>query len=296
MKKPVFYGSGVAIATPFNADGSIDYVSYGKLIDWQIAEGTKAIIVLGTTGENPTVSDAEFEKMVAFSIKQINKRVPAVVGTGKNDTHHSIVLSKLAQKLGADALLVVNPYYNKTTQAGLVAHMNAIADSVDIPIILYNVPSRTGMSFSADTYAELAKHRNINGVKEASGDFGLILRTRKKCPDDFYLYSGNDDQITSIMSLGGVGVISVLANIEPKKTQESCEAYLKGDVRRSAQLQIEYCDLIEALFVETSPIPVKAALAAMGKCGGTLRLPLIEMSEKGKQQLFASMKIHDLLK
>jgi len=295
MRKPVFYGSGVAIATPFHADGSVDYPSFARLIDWQIEQGTQAIIVLGTTGENPTVSDDEFDVLVPFAIKHINKRVPAVVGTGRNDTHHSIVLSKKAQAMGADALLVVNPYYNKTTQAGIVAHVNAIADSVDIPIILYNVPGRTGMSFTADTYAECAKHKNVNGVKEAGSDFTLILRTRKKCPDDFYLYSGNDDQITSIMSMGGVGVISVLANIEPAKTQEICKAFLDGDVKRSAQIQIELCDLIDALFVETNPIPVKAALAAMGKCGGTLRLPLIEMSDKGKQVLFASMKAHGLL-
>ena len=295
MRKPVFYGSGVAIATPFHSDGSVDYPSFAKLIDWQIGQGTQAIIVLGTTGENPTISDEEFEKIVPFAIKQINKRVPAVIGTGRNDTHHAIVLSKKAQQMGADALLVVNPYYNKTTQAGLVAHVNAIADSVDIPIILYNVPSRTGMSFTADTYAECAKHKNVNGVKEAAGDFTLILRTRKKCPEDFYIYSGNDDQITSIMSLGGVGVISVLANIEPAKTQEICQAYLDGDVKRSAQIQIELCDLIDALFIETNPIPVKAALAVMDKCGGTLRLPLIEMSDKGKQVLFSSMKEHGLL-
>ena len=296
MKKPLFTGSGVAIVTPFKEDGSVDLVSYGKLIDWQIKEGTKAIIVLGTTGENPTINDAEFEKIVSFAIKHINKRVTTVIGTGRNDTHHSIVLSKLAEKLGADGLLVVTPYYNKTTQAGLIAHVTAIADSVNIPIILYNVPGRTAMSFTADTYAELAKHKNIVGTKEASGDFTLMLRTRKKCPDDFYMWSGNDDQITPIMSLGGVGVISVLANIEPKKTQEICEAYLSGDVKKSAKLQIELCDLIDLLFVEANPIPVKAALAEMGKCGGGLRLPLVEMSEKGKQTLFASMKLHGLLK
>ncbi|MCL2676065.1 MAG: 4-hydroxy-tetrahydrodipicolinate synthase [Firmicutes bacterium] len=295
MKKPVFTGSAVAICTPFNNDGSIDYDALGRLIDWQISDGTSAVVLMGTTGENPTISDDEFSESVKFAAGHINKRVPLIVGTGRNDTAHSVKLSKIAKNLGADALLVVTPYYNKTTQRGLIVHTEAIAAATDLPIILYNVPSRTGMSFTADTYAQLAKIPTINGVKEASGNFTLMLQTFNKCPADFYMYSGNDDQITPMMSLGAVGVISVLANIMPKETAEICRFALEGDYKRSSALQIDLCDIIDALFVETNPIPVKAALDAMGRCGGTLRLPLVDMGERNRQVLMESMKKHGLI-
>lgn len=296
MKKPVFYGSSTAVATPFLENGEIDFESFAGLIDWQISEGTQALTILGTTGENPTVSDSEFTKMISFAVKRAAKRVPVIAGTGRNDTRHSVELSEEAQRLGADALLVVTPYYNKTTQAGLVAHTQKIADSVKLPIILYNVPSRTGMSFTAETYAELSKHPNINGVKEASGNFTLILQTLKKCPEDFYIYSGNDDQNVAIIAMGGVGAISVLGNIIPKITQENCKKALDGQIRQASRELADLCDLIDALFVETNPIPVKAALAAMGRCGKTLRLPLVDISEKNKQVLFAAMRAHGLIK
>ena len=295
MKKPVFKGSCTAICTPFLKNGEIDYASFGKMIDWQIAEGTQALVVMGTTGENPVISDEEFEVIVKYAIDRVAKRIPVIVGTGRNDTRHSIKLSKLAKKLGGDAILVVTPYYNKSTQRGLVAHVSAIAESMDLPIVLYNVPSRTGISFTAETYAELAKIPNVNGVKEASGNFGLILQTVSKCPEDFYIWSGNDDQIVPIMALGGMGVISVLSNIAPKDTQTICKHFFDGNVKKSAELQANYCDLIDALFVETNPIPVKAALAEMGKCEGTLRLPLVDIGDKARQQLITAMKNHKLI-
>lgn len=295
MKKPVFRGSAVAVCTPFKSNGQIDYDAFATLIDFQIKNDTQAIVVMGTTGENPTISDEEFEMAVKFAITRTARRVPVIVGTGRNDTQHSVKLSKIAKQLGGDALLVVTPYYNKTTQAGLVAHVRAIADSTDLPIILYNVPSRTGMSFTAETYQELAKLPTVNGVKEASGNFTLLLQTLKKCPKDFYIYCGNDDQITAMMALGAVGVISVLANIAPSQTAQICNFCLEGQFEKSAQIQIDLCDLIDALFVETNPIPVKAALGAMGLCSSTLRLPLVDMSEKNKSVLFESMKKHKLL-
>lgn len=290
MKKPVFTGSAVAIATPFNAFGEIDYVSFSNLVSWQIESGTQAIVVLGTTGENSTVTDEEFKRLVSTAVEVSAKRVPIIAGTGRNDTAHSISLSKTARELGADALLVVSPYYNKTTQAGLVAHITAIADSVNLPIILYNVPSRTGMSFSASTYQTLSKHPNINGVKEASGNFTLLLQTLALCDKDFFIYCGNDDQITAMLSLGAVGVVSVLANIAPKETQEICTRFFDGDIKGSCNLQIKYCHLLDALFIETNPIPVKAALQMMGRCEGHLRLPLVEISQSNKQILKTEMQ------
>lgn len=295
IKKPVFTGSGVAICTPFAPGGEIDYQAFERLIEFQISNGTRAIIILGTTGENPTVNDGEFKDVVKFAVSRINGRVPIVVGTGKNDTAHSVKLSQTAEKLGANALLLATPYYNKTTQAGLIAHIKTVAAATSLPIILYNVPSRTGMSFTPETYAELARLPTVNGVKEAGGDFTLLLRTLHKCPDDFYIYAGNDDQITAMMALGAVGVISVLANIEPKRTQELCRLALENDFAAAAALQIELCDLIDALFLETNPIPAKAALEAMSLCGGRLRLPLIPMGEKNKAALLSTMRKHGLI-
>lgn len=295
MKNPVFTGSSTAIVTPFNNDGSVDYDSFSNLIEWQISQGTKALTVLGTTGENPTINDQEFTQIIEFVCKKVSKRIPIIAGTGRNDTSHTIQLSKLAQKLGADALLIVNPYYNKTSVNGLITHFNKIADSVTLPIILYNVPTRTGMSFSTDVYAALSQHRNISGVKEASGNFTLILQTLHKCPEDFYIYSGNDDQNVAIIAVGGVGTISVLANIMPKKTQEICQLALQGDTQKASRQLAELCDIIDALFIETNPIPVKAALKQMGLCGGTLRLPLVEISEKNKETLMAAMANHSLI-
>ena len=295
MKKPIFYGSGVAVCTPFNDDNSVDFVSYQKLIEFQIANGTKALIVLGTTGENPTATDAEFEKIVSFAVKTVSKRIPVIVGTGRNDTAHSVALSIKAHRLGADALLVVSPYYNKTTQDGLVAHITAVASATDLPIILYNVPSRTGMSFTHQTYAKLAKLPTVNGVKEAGSDFTLLLRTLHACPKDFYIYCGNDDQITAMMALGAVGVVSVLANVAPKQTQDICAYALNKDFEKSAALQTELCDLIDALFTECNPIPAKAALTAMGLCKNNLRLPLVPISADNKKILISSLKRHGII-
>lgn len=290
MKEPIFRGSATAIVTPFNSFGDVDVKAFAELIKWQIEEGTQGIVVTGTTGENPTVADEEFELLIKTAVKMCKGKIPVIAGTGRNDTSKSISLSKKAWELGADALLVVTPYYNKTTQKGLVAHATAIADSTSIPVILYNVPSRTGMSFTADTYKILSSHPLINGVKEASGNFTLMLQTLASCPKDFYLYCGNDDQITAMLSLGAQGVISVLSNIAPRDVQEICAAFDRGEAQKSLELQTKYSRLIDALFVETNPIPVKAALEFLGKCGGKLRLPLVEIGQSNRELLFAEMK------
>ncbi len=285
MKKELFRGCGTAIITPFDHDERIDFETLEKLISWQIDQGADALIVAGTTGEAPALSDDEFLALVNFSVCRAAGRIPIIAGTGRNNTHHTLALSSAAQELGVDGLLIVNPYYNKSTQQGLVSHFTYIADRVSVPILLYNVPSRTGMSFTAETYKRLSMHENIVGVKEASGDMGLIGRTRNLCPDSFAIYSGNDDQILPVLSLGGAGVISVLSNIAPRPVHDICQSFFEGKTTLAADMQTGYIPLIDALFCETSPIPVKAAMKMMGLDKGVLRLPLVPMSPSGQHRL-----------
>ena len=294
MKKVVFRGAGVAIVTPFTADG-INFPEFGRLIDDQIAHGTDAIIVAGTTGEAATMNDAEHKEAIKFTVDRVKKRVPVIAGTGSNDTSYAIHLSQYAERAGADGLLLVTPYYNKCTQKGLVAHFQAIADSVNIPCILYDVPSRTGVSIKLTTYVELAKHPNIVAVKEANGDLSSILRLRHACGDELAVYSGNDDQIVPILSLGGQGVISVLSNVAPQATHDMCQLYFDGDVERARDLQIAYTDLIDALFSEVNPIPVKTAMRLIGWAAGPLRSPLSEMEPEHVEQLKSALRAHELL-
>ncbi len=293
MKTLPFTGSGVAIVTPFDGNKT-DYDALGELIEWHIASGTDAIIVCGTTGEASTMPDSEHLAAIEYTVKKAAGRITVVAGTGSNDTAHAVELSKKAEELGADALLQVTPYYNKTTQKGLIAHFTAIANAVNIPIILYNIPSRTGVSIAIDTLKELAKLDNIVAVKEASGNISYTAKLAAEVPE-LYIYSGNDDMILPVLSLGGKGVISVLANIMPKETHEMCEAYFNGDTEKATKMQLDYLELINNLFIEVNPIPVKTALNLMGRKAGNLRLPLIDMDEKNKEKLAASMKKFGLI-
>lgn len=294
MKKPIFRGAGVAIITPYTEDG-INFEELGRIIDDQIENYTDAIIITGTTGESATMSVEEHKEAIRYAVERTNGRVPVIAGTGSNETRIAVEFSKYAEEVGADALLVVTPYYNKCTQKGLIQHYTMIADSVNIPIILYDVPSRTGVSIQTATYAELAKHPNIVAVKEANGDLSKILRLRAACGDDLVVYSGNDDQIVPILSLGGQGVISVLSNVAPKAAHDICQLYFDGKVEESAKLQIEYADLIDALFCEVNPIPVKVAMRKMGWDAGPLRMPLCEMEPAHEAQLEKALRNHGLI-
>lgn len=296
MKNTVFTGAGVAIVTPMNADGSINYDEFGRVIDFQINNGTDAIIVCGTTGESATMTDKEHVECIRYCVERVNKRVPVIAGTGSNDTKYAVDLSIEAEKLGADALLVVTPYYNKTSQRGLIAHFTAIADSVNIPIILYNVPSRTGVNIALDTYDVLANHKNIAAVKEASGNISAIAKIIEKCGDRLDVYSGNDDQIVPIMALGGKGVISVLSNVCPKETHDIAQLCLDNNVAEAAKLQIKYLDLCNSLFIDVNPIPVKEAMNLIGFKAGECRLPLLKMEQGKIDALTASMKKVGLIK
>lgn len=296
MKNTVFTGAGVAIVTPMNADGSINYDEFGRVIDFQINNGTDAIIVCGTTGESATMTDEEHVECIRYCVERVNKRVPVIAGTGSNDTKYAVDLSIEAEKLGADALLVVTPYYNKTSQRGLIAHFTAIADSVNIPIILYNVPSRTGVNIALDTYDVLANHKNIAAVKEASGNISAIAKIIEKCGDRLDVYSGNDDQIVPIMALGGKGVISVLSNVCPKETHDIAQLCLDNNVAEAAKLQIKYLDLCNSLFIDVNPIPVKEAMNLIGFKAGECRLPLLKMEQGKIDALTTSMKKVGLIK
>lgn len=295
VKKVLFEGAGVAIVTPFCEDG-INFSVLGKMIDDQIAGGTDAIIITGTTGESSTMSDEEHKAAIKFAVDHTKKRVPVIAGTGSNETEYAIQLSKYAESVGADGLLLVTPYYNKCTQQGLTKHYNAIANSVKIPCILYSVPSRTGVTIKPETLFELSKTENIVAIKEASGDLSAIAKMRALCGDNMTIYSGNDDQIVPIMSLGGKGVISVLSNVMPKETHDICRFYLDGKVKESADLQIKLLDLIEALFYEVNPIPVKTAMRLMGYEVGELRLPLCDMEVQNLEKLKKVMAKHGLIK
>jgi len=289
----IFEGSGVAIVTPLK-DNLIDYEKFSELIEWHIKNQTDAIIVCGTTGESATLSIEEKKQLITFTVEKVNKRIPVIAGTGSYDTASSIEMSQYAELVGADALLIVTPYYNKTSQNGLIAHYTAIADQVNIPIIMYNVPSRTGLNLLPDTVAQLSKHRLICAVKEASGDISQVAKIANLCSEDFYIYSGNDDQIIPILSLGGKGVISVVANILPKETHDMVTLYLNGQMLEARNLQIKMLNLINALFIETNPIPVKEAMNLLGMSVGNYRLPLIKMEEKNKQILINQMKTYGL--
>lgn len=289
MKKVIFKGSGVAIVTPFDAQNKVNYDKLGELIEYQLANSTDALVVCGTTGEASTLSDREHIDVIYYAVKKAAGRVPVIAGTGSNETEHALVLSKEAKHAGADALLIVTPYYNKTTQGGLVRHYTYIADRVGLPIIVYNVPSRTGLNILPETYLELSKHPNIAAVKEASGNISAVAKTRALCGDELHIYSGNDDQIVPILSLGGLGVISVLANIMPQRAHDICSLYFKGDTKASAGLQVSLMELIDALFCEVNPVPVKTALNLMGFDVGGLRMPLFEMQEKNKDTLKKAM-------
>lgn len=287
-----FTGSGVAIITPF--DGlKTNYDELGKLIEMHIAKKTDAIIICGTTGEASTMPDEEHLAAIEYTIKKVNKRIPVIAGTGSNDTAHAVELTKKAEELGADGILTVTPYYNKTTQKGLIQHFTAIAESVKIPIILYNVPSRTGMNFSIDTLKELAKVENIVGIKEASGNISYVAKIAAEIPD-LYIYSGNDDMIVPILSLGGKGVISVVANILPEETHNICEYYFNSQVNDSAKLQLEMLDLINNLFIEVNPVPIKTAMNLLGYNAGNLRMPLVDMESANLEKLKKSLTDYGL--
>ena len=294
MKQPVFTGSGVAIVTPFTSDG-VDYAALSDLLEFQLANGTDAVIVCGTTGEAATMTAAERARTIETAVRTVDGRVPVIAGTGANCTETAAAQSREAVALGADAVLVVTPYYNKATQRGLVRHYQAVADAVTRPVILYNVPSRTGVKCAAETYAALSAHPNIAGVKEASGDFALIQKTRELCPEDFYIWSGNDDETAPIMLLGGVGVISVAANVAPAAMAGLTHACLKGDFVTAGRLQLRLRKLCEALFWEVNPIPVKTALALMGRCREILRPPLCEMEEDVRERLRAVLAEYGLV-
>ncbi len=295
MKTPIFTGSGVAIVTPFTNDG-IDFAKLGELVDFQIENGTDSIIVCGTTGEASTMNDKEHLACIEYVIKKVDKRVPVIAGTGSNDTRHGVELSIEAEKAGADGLLLVTPYYNKTSQKGLVKHFLENAEKVNTPIILYNVPSRTGLNICVEAARELSAHPNINAIKEASGNISYVAQLAQACGDDLLLYSGNDDMIVPIMSLGGIGVISVVANILPKQTHDIVEKYLTGDNDGSRRLQLEMLPLINALFAEVNPIPIKTAMNLMGFDVGFLRPPLYEIGDKANECLKAELKNYGLLK
>lgn len=295
MKKIIFKGAGVAIVTPMLNNEEINYEELKRLIDFNIENGTDAIIITGTTGESATLTDEEHKQAIKFTVDYVNKRIPVIAGTGSNDTNYAVQLSQFAEKVGADGLLIVTPYYNKTTQKGLIDHFTYIADRVNTPIILYNVPSRTGVNIKPETYLELSKHKNIVAVKEASGDISAVLKIKALCKDNLNIYSGNDDQIVPMLSLGSLGVISVLSNVAPKETSEICKSFFNGDIKRSLELQTKYLDLIDALFCEVNPIPVKTALNLMGFKVGNLRRPLVSMEESNLNTLKEALKNHNLI-
>lgn len=290
----IFEGSGVALVTPFTEDG-VNFEKLKELLEWHIKEGTDSIIICGTTGEATTMTLDEKKEVIKFTVDIVNKRIPVIAGTGSNCTASSIAMSKWAESIGVDGLLVITPYYNKTNKAGLIKHFEAINASVNTPIILYNVPGRTSMNMSPEVLKELSKLKNIVAIKEASGDISQVARIKALCGDTLDIYSGNDDQIVPIMSLGGKGVISVLANVMPKKVHEMTKAYLDGNCKKSTEIQIETLELANSLFLETNPIPVKTALNLMGLEVGPLRLPLYEMDKALEDVMKKELEKHNLI-
>ncbi|MGL4773849.1 MAG: 4-hydroxy-tetrahydrodipicolinate synthase [Clostridium sp.] len=290
----LFEGSGVAIVTPFTSTG-VDYEKLRELLEWHVAEGTDAIIVCGTTGEATTMTETEKKEVIKFTVDVINKRIPVIAGTAGNNTMASVEMSKYAESVGVDGLLIITPYYNKTNAEGLFMHFKVINDAVKTPIILYNVPSRTGMNITPETLVKLCTLSNVKAIKEASGDISQIAYMKALCGDKIDIYSGNDDQIVPIMALGAKGVISVLANVIPKDVSDMCHAYLNGDTKKSLDLQLKSFELSKKLFVETNPIPVKTALNLMGKEVGELRLPLYKMNDKNLEVLKEALKNYNLI-
>ena len=296
MKKIIFKGCGTAIITPFTKDDKVDFEAFGKLIEYQIAENVDAIIVCGTTGEASTMTLEERKETIKFAVQKVNKRIPVIAGTGANCTKSAIEMTKYVESIGVDGALVVTPYYNKTTQAGLVAHYTAIAKETNLPIILYSVPSRTGVNILPSTCLELSKIPNIVAIKEASGNLSQIAEIANLCGDNLNIYSGNDDQITPILSVGGIGVISVLSNVAPNYAHNITENFFNGNIQEAINLQIKAIPLIKALFCEVNPIPVKEACNLLGFGGGTPRLPLVPLSDKGKENLKKELISFGLLK
>ncbi len=295
MKGVIFKGCGTAIITPFTEDG-VNFEEFKKMLEFQIANGCDAVIVCGTTGESSTMTVEEKKQTIKFAVDVVNKRIPVIAGTGSNSTKSAIEMSKYAESVGADAVLLVTPYYNKTTQEGLIAHYKKIAESITLPIILYSVPSRTGLNITPATCLELSKIKNIVAIKEASGNLSQIAQIAELCRDELTIYSGNDDQILPILSIGGKGVISVLSNVTPSTVHDMVYSYFEGNTDKATKLQLDSLKLTNALFSEVNPIPVKAALNMMGFNAGLPRLPLVEMSKKGKENLFKEMKDYGLIK
>ena len=295
MKTKIFSGAATALITPMNQDGSVNYSRLETLVNTQIESGIDSLVICGTTGEKSTLRYDEHLKVIEVAAKSANKRIPIIAGTGSNDTVYSVELCNDAEKMGADAFLMVTPYYNKTSQAGLIAHYNYIAERVKKPIILYNVPSRTGVDIEPETYKELSKHPNIIATKEASGNISKIAKTKYLCGDDLDIYSGNDDQIVPILSLGGIGVISVLSNILPLETHNICAEYLKGNTKTASEMQIKYTGLINALFSDVNPVPIKTAMNLLGYDVGPCRLPLYKMDKAKTEKLKQMLKELKLL-
>lgn len=290
----IFKGSAVAIVTPFN-DSGVNYGKLKELIEWHIDEGTDAIVICGTTGEASTMTNEERKKAIKFTVDVVNKRIPVIAGTGTNDTKASVEMSEYAQSVGVDALLVITPYYNKTNNKGLFKHFEAINNAIDTPIILYNVPSRTGVNITPIQLLELSKLKNIVAIKEASGNISQVSKMKALCKDNIDIYSGNDDQVVPIMALGGLGVISVLANIMPKAVHDMATTFLSGNTKKALQIQLDTLDIANKLFIETNPIPIKTALNLMGKDVGPFRLPLCDMDDKNLEILKYSLKEYNLI-
>lgn len=295
MKKPVFTGAAVAIITPMHQDGSIHYDALRQIIEDQIAHGTDAIVICGTTGECSTMTDQEQLATIKFAVDTVAHRVPVIAGAGSNDTAHGCALAAGAAASGADALLMVTPYYNKTSQAGLVAHFTAMAEAGGIPVILYNVPSRTGVNIKPETVKKLSEHPLINGIKEASGNIAQVAQIAALCGDELNIYSGNDDQVVPLLSLGGKGVISVVSNIAPTLVHDCCKAWFDGDTAEARRLQLEMLPLSDAMFCDVNPIPVKYAMNLLGWEAGKCRLPLVEPGDAQKAKIEQTMRMHGLL-
>ena len=290
MKNPIFKGIGTALVTPMTEAGQVDYAAVERLVDYQLQGGIDALVVCATTGEAPTLQDDEHIEVIRFVAEQVGGKIPIIAGTGSNYTDHAVEMSIKARDVGANGLLCVTPYYNKCTQKGLIASYTKIADATELPMIVYNVPGRTGVNIQPATYEKLADHPRIVGIKEANGDISSVVATMARCGHKIDMYSGNDDQIVPILSMGGIGCISVLSNILPAQTREICTRWFAGDAAGAAALQLKYKPLVDALFSEVNPIPVKAALAAMGLCGETARLPLTPMEEATRRNLLQQME------
>ena len=295
VKQPIFKGTATALITPFK-DGEVDYKALENILEFQINGGIDALVICGTTGEPATLDDDEHKRVLEFAIEKVNKRVPVIAGTGSNNTQYAIDLSRFAEQAGADGLLLVTPYYNKCSQKGIVSHFNMVADSVNIPCIVYNVPGRTGFNISVDSYKQLSKHQNIVATKEASGNLLHMMEVLEACGDDLYMYSGDDQQIVPLMSMGAIGVISVFSNIMPTEAHRIAQLCLDGDFKTAASLQLKYLRLMNGLFMQVNPIPVKTAVSKMGFCSNEFRMPLCPMDAADDEKLFSLMREQGLIK